>query len=463
MITIIAQTTNSGTQSSSGSFNILQNDGGGAFGGSSLHLDPQLVGTTPADNGGPTPTFNLRSDSPALDAGKNSDATSSNFDQRGSQRPFDLPDIANASGGDGSDIGAVEVQQPLLVFTLDLDSASAGTGAATTFTEQTPVVIAPNLVIRNATILNSASVQLGTNADNALETLSATTNGTAITANYDAATRTLSLSGADTVEHYRQVLASVTYNNSSDAPDTTNRTLVFSVTNSEQVTATATATLQVLAVNDAPIANAQNLTTAEDTPKTLALSATDVDTPIADLTYRIVTEPAHGILSGTAANRTYTPSANFNGSDSFTFVANDGNSDSAPATISLTVTPVADAPQATDDTYSTAEDTPLIVNAANGVLANDSDVDGDALTVVKLSDPTHGALTLNSDGSFSYTPNANFNGLDSFTYQAQDGALDSNVATVTLQVLAVNDVPIANDDSATTDEDKPIKCESAGQ
>ncbi|HKY52887.1 MAG TPA: ExeM/NucH family extracellular endonuclease, partial [Anaerolineales bacterium] len=104
------------------------------------------------------------------------------------------------------------------------------------------------------------------------------------------------------------------------------------------------------------------------------------------------------------------------------------------------------APVATDDNYSTDEDTALNV-AAPGVLANDTDGNGDALAAILVSGPSNGSLTLNADGSFSYTPAADFNGTDSFTYKANDGVADSNVATVTITVNAVNDSPVANPDS----------------
>ena len=113
------------------------------------------------------------------------------------------------------------------------------------------------------------------------------------------------------------------------------------------------------------------------------------------------------------------------------------------ATVSLTVTPVNDAPVAVADSYSTAEDTALTVAAALGVLANDTDVDGDPLTAVKVSDPAHGTLALAADGSFVYTPAADYSGADSFTYKANDGPADSNVAMVSLTVTAVNDAPVA--------------------
>jgi hypothetical protein len=93
-------------------------------------------------------------------------------------------------------------------------------------------------------------------------------------------------------------------------------------------------------------------------------------------------------------------------------------------------------PVAVDDTYSTNADTQLVVTSS-GVLENDSDVDGDTLTAVWVSDPAHGNLTLNADGSFTYLPDAGYEGPDSFTYKAFDGELESNLATVTLTINAV--------------------------
>ena len=98
------------------------------------------------------------------------------------------------------------------------------------------------------------------------------------------------------------------------------------------------------------------------------------------------------------------------------------------------------APSAVGDAYTTGEDTTLSV-AAPGVLANDRDSDGDPLTASLVSGPAHGSLTLNANGSFSYTPAADYNGPDSFTYRANDGSVDSNTATVSLTVTAVNDAP----------------------
>src|SRR5439155_11127960 len=106
--------------------------------------------------------------------------------------------------------------------------------------------------------------------------------------------------------------------------------------------------------------------------------------------------------------------ANFTCTTIFTYQANDGTSNSNLATVTLTVTAVNDAPVANGDSYSTSEDTPLTV-AATGVLTNDTDIDGDLLTAALVGSPTSGTLAFNANGSFTYTPNANFNGTDSFT------------------------------------------------
>ncbi len=174
------------------------------------------------------------------------------------------------------------------------------------------------------------------------------------------------------------------------------------------------------------------------------------------LTAEVVTEPAHGSLSlEPNGSFVYTPAANYNGPDSFTYRASDGQATSDPATVSLTVTPVNDAPVAGDNAYSVGEDGGALVRAP-GVLVNDSDVDGDALTAVLVTGPSHGALNFNGLGGFSYNPDENYNGPDSFTYQAFDGQLLSNIATVSFTVLARNDAPVAANDDYTTLEDTPL-------
>ncbi len=158
----------------------------------------------------------------------------------------------------------------------------------------------------------------------------------------------------------------------------------------------------------------------------------------------------------------YTPDANFNGTDSFTYKANDGQADSNVATVTITVNPVNDPPVALDDHYSVAEDNTLTANPGSGVLRNDTDVENDPLTAVLVDAPQHGTATLNADGTFSYTPEADFNGTDSFSYKANDGQADSGVATVAITVNPVNDPPVAADASYSTSADTPLTVDAAG-
>ncbi len=130
----------------------------------------------------------------------------------------------------------------------------------------------------------------------------------------------------------------------------------------------------------------------------------------------------------------YTPSANLNGLDTFTYKANDGLLDSNVVTVSINVAAVNDAPVALADSYSTNQNAPLVV-PPRGVLSNDTDADGDTLTASLVTGPAHGTLTFNADGSFSYTPATGYNGPDSFTYQAADATGSSAVTTVSITVL----------------------------
>src|SRR5204863_110236 len=215
----------------------------------------------------------------------------------------------------------------------------------------------------------------------------------------------------------------------------------------------------------APVAVNDSYTTAEDTQ--LAVSApgvlaNDSDVDGDSLSAVLVSQPTHGTLTlNSDGSFSYTPAANYHGTDSFTYKANDGQADSGIATVNIAITAVNDAPVAVNDSYTTAEDTTLNVAAA-GVLANDSDVDGDSLSAVLVSQPTHGSLTLNSNGSFRYAPAANYNGADSFTYKANDGQADSGIATVSITITGVNDAPVALNDSYTTAEDTTLNVAAPG-
>lgn len=219
--------------------------------------------------------------------------------------------------------------------------------------------------------------------------------------------------------------------------------------------------------NSAPVANNDNYSLAEDTTFTATLAngvlLNDTDADGNPLATAIVTQPAHGTVS-LSANGTfvYTPNANFTGSDSFTYQANDGTTNSNVATVTFTVTGTNDAPVGLSDSYTTAQGTLLTVTAANGVLANDSDVDSANLTAVVMAQPSNGTLILNGNGSFTYTPNAAFTGVDVFTYQASDGAATSGTTTVSISVTAApNTAPVANNDSYQLTEDTQFTAQQA--
>lgn len=209
---------------------------------------------------------------------------------------------------------------------------------------------------------------------------------------------------------------------------------------------TATVSITITPVNDAPVASNKNITTNEDTAVAVALSATDVEN--SPLTYAIVSGPTHGVLSGTAPNLTYTPNANYSGADSFTYKANDGGLDSNVATVIITVNSVNDAPVASNSSFTTNEDT-----AKTGFLVA-TDGDNDPLVFTIVTQPTKGTVSINSStGEYTYTPNLNANGSDSFTFKVNDGTVNSNTATVSITITPVNDAPVANDLSITVNED----------
>jgi VCBS repeat-containing protein len=206
-----------------------------------------------------------------------------------------------------------------------------------------------------------------------------------------------------------------------------------------------------VAPNNPPVASDQVVETNEDIPVAITLTATDPDGDA--LTYAIVAQPAHGSLSGTAPNVTYTPSPNYNGPDSFTFKATDARgADSNTATVSITVTPVNDPPVALDDSATTTEGTPVTVD----VLANDSDPDGDPLTVTNVTDSSHGSAVINPDQTVTYTPELGFIGTDAFSYTISDGRGGTDTADVAVTINPVNHAPAAVNDTATTNEDTAV-------
>jgi hypothetical protein len=200
-------------------------------------------------------------------------------------------------------------------------------------------------------------------------------------------------------------------------------------------------------VNDAPVADNQSVTTDEDTAGEVTLSASDVEGDA--LSYSIVRAPKHGTLSGTGANLTYTPAEDNIGPDSFTFEASDGTTGSSdPATVSIAVKAVNDAPVANADTRSTDEDTPLEF-AATQLLRNDdpgpANESSQTLTVTAVDQAVNGQVSLGTNGDITFTPATGFNGQASFEYTVCDNGSPNEcsemIAIVNVTASQVNDAP----------------------
>lgn len=209
----------------------------------------------------------------------------------------------------------------------------------------------------------------------------------------------------------------------------------------------ATVAITVNAVNHAPVAANDAFGVNEDGTINVpapGVLAGDTDSDGNPLTAVLETGPSQGSLTlNSDGSFSYAPAANFHGTDSFTYKASDGLLTSNIATVTITVSSVNDGPPVSlADSYSTNEDTALNV-AAPGVLANDTDVDGDVLTAELVTEPAHGGLTMSANGSFSYIPASNYNGPDSFAYRANDGTVSGNTVTVSITVNPVNDAPAA--------------------
>ncbi len=270
----------------------------------------------------------------------------------------------------------------------------------------------------------------------------------------------------------------------------------YTVSDGHGGTATATLTIDVTPVNDAPVAVDDIGTTPEDTTLTVPAASgllsndTDVDGTSPTITEFTVAGVTGTFTAGDTATitgvgaltinadggYTFVPEANYNGPVPLvTYTASDGTLTDT-ATLSITVTPVNDPPVAVDDTATLAEDTTLTVPAASGLLANDTDVEGGPLSVVGFevggilygagttaTIAGVGALTVNADGSYTFTPVANYNGpVPLVTYEVSDGNGGTDTALLTINVTPVNDAPVAADDTNATPEDTTLNGEVLG-
>lgn len=210
--------------------------------------------------------------------------------------------------------------------------------------------------------------------------------------------------------------------------------LTFKVNDGVVDSALATVGITVTPKNDSPNALGQSTSVDEDTSTTIILSGSDIENTA--LTYRIVIAPQFGILSGDAPNLVYTPSQNVNGLDQFTFAVSDGELESTPATVELTINAVNDIPAALPQEIILDEDTSVDITLTG------SDVENSELTFTLLSQPSFGALS-GSAPNIIYTPSPEYSGNDQFTFLVNDGVTDSVSSTIFITVNALNDTPTA--------------------
>jgi VCBS repeat-containing protein len=392
--------------------------GGDQLGSAAAPLNARLGAL--ADNGGRTFTHALLAGSPALDAGDNALASDANnnapaTDQRGSGR---FADSTGTGANAVVDIGSYEFHPVLedvtgketpedtrLSFSFNIGDAHTGTPSVTASSGDPSLVPDANLSITGS-----------------------------------GATRTLRITPAS---------------NRAGAV-----VITLTVTGTDGRVVSDTFQLSITPVNDAPTFTiGTDQTVAEDTgAQTVAGWLTGIGAGAPDESGQalafLVNVNTNAALFSTAPSispsgtLTYTPAPDAFGSALVTVslkddggTASGGRDTSDAQTFRINVTPVNDAPVAVDNGYGTGEDTPLSV-AAPAVLGNDTDADPDTLVAELVAAPANGNLTLRANGSFTYTPNANFNGADSFTYRVNDGHVLSNVANVSLNISAVNDAPV---------------------
>lgn len=242
-----------------------------------------------------------------------------------------------------------------------------------------------------------------------------------------------------------------------DGSETTNDSFTYRPNDGLTNGSPVTVSLTIIPVNNPPVTVPDSYTFNEgataNVPAASGLLANDTDAEGNTLRAIKVTDPSHGTVTVISnGSFSYTHDGSETTSDSFTYKSNDGTSDGNTVTVTITVNPVNDIPSGVADSYSVSEGGSLIINASSGVLSNDTDAEGSALTAIKLSDPLHGILTLNPNGSFTYVHDGSEPASDSFSYKPNDGTIDGNMVTVTVTIIQVNDTPVTLADSYSVSE-----------
>ncbi|EHR5465020.1 tandem-95 repeat protein, partial [Vibrio parahaemolyticus] len=225
--------------------------------------------------------------------------------------------------------------------------------------------------------------------------------------------------------------------------DDTEVSFTFDIIDDEDLVVSGSANLDILPINDAPNAENDAITTEEDTAVTIDVLVNDSDVEGDALSIQSASVPSEqGSVDIVDGKLVFTPAENFNGEATITYIVTDGDL-TDEANVTVTVTPVNDSPVAVDDTVSTQEDTAVTID----VLTNDTDVDGDKLSIESASVPKEQGTVEVVNGKLVFTPTENFNGDAEITYTVTDGAL-TDQATVKVTVNAVNDTPVVESNIA---------------
>ncbi|MBM7702908.1 Ig-like domain-containing protein [Metabacillus iocasae] len=226
-------------------------------------------------------------------------------------------------------------------------------------------------------------------------------------------------------------------------------TFTVLVTDTQGATAISTVTVKVVAVNDPPVTSDVSYTIDEDTTVSGQVVATDPEGDL--LTFELENSPQNGVaIVNVDGTFTYTPNENFTGTDMFMVLVSDDQGDAVVSTVTIKVIPVNDPPVVPDYTFTTEEDVSL-----DGAIVG-TDVEGSPLTYTLQLSPSNGTVVINVNGTFTYTPDENFTGTDTFSVLVSDSQGGSSISSVTIDVVPVNDPPVTSDVSLTTDEDIPV-------
>ena len=236
-----------------------------------------------------------------------------------------------------------------------------------------------------------------------------------------------------------------TFSYSHAGSETTSDSFVYTISDGEFTISDVAGTISVTAVNDVPVVSALEYTLDEAGSQVLAFASTDAESD--SVTYSVSTNPTNGTVVSSEGVFTYTHNGSESSSDTFQYVANDGTGNSQPVSVTITVTPVNDAPTVTAGTISLNE------GSNSSITLSASDPEGDAMTYAIASAPANGTVTLDTaTGALTYTHSGGENTSDTFTFTSSDSALTSSAATVSVTVTAVNDAPVISADTFAVDQ-----------